>query len=32
MYKDGKSLKEINSTILKKYDYYGEPTPTTVPK
>lgn len=31
MYKDGKSFKEINSKILEKYDYYGDPTPTQVP-
>ncbi|NMD71808.1 hypothetical protein HHO41_16035 [Bacillus sp. DNRA2] len=32
MNKDGKSLKEINSYITKKYEDFGEPTPTPTPK
>jgi hypothetical protein len=32
MHKDGKELKEINKAITDKYGYYGEPTPTPVPK
>jgi hypothetical protein len=32
MYQDGKELKEINRLITKKYESYGEPTPTPVPK
>ncbi|AGK53441.1 PCYCGC motif-containing (lipo)protein [Bacillus sp. 1NLA3E] len=32
MYQDGKSLKDINKLIVKKYESVGEPTPTPVPK
>ncbi|NMD68880.1 hypothetical protein HHO41_01170 [Bacillus sp. DNRA2] len=32
MYQDGKDLKEINKTITEKYESYGTPTPTPVPK
>lgn len=32
MYLADKDLKEINSFITKKYEDYGEPTPTPVPK
>ncbi|PLR99902.1 hypothetical protein CVD19_02285 [Bacillus sp. T33-2] len=32
MDQDGKDLKDINRLITKKYDNYGTPTPTPVPK
>jgi hypothetical protein len=32
MYQDGKDRKDINKLILEKYEDYGEPTPTPVPK
>ncbi|WP_348981230.1 PCYCGC motif-containing (lipo)protein [Bacillus sp. DNRA2] len=32
MHLDGKDRKEIYNYITKKYDDYGEPTPTPVPK
>ncbi|NMD72421.1 hypothetical protein HHO41_19300 [Bacillus sp. DNRA2] len=32
MNQDGKSLKEINNYINKKYETFGTPTPTPEPK
>jgi hypothetical protein len=32
MYQDGKDLKDIHRLIVKKYESFGESTPTPIPE